>query len=98
MEVKIKAIHFDVTEKLVNFINKKIERLARHNSAITIADVTLKVVKPETAMNKEALIKIAVPQQEDIVATKIADTFEEAVDLSLEAIERQLEKKKAKKA
>ncbi len=98
MEVKIKAIHFDVTEKLVSFINKKIERLARHNSAITIADVTLKVVKPETAMNKEALIKIAVPQQEDIIATKIADTFEEAVDLSLEAIERQLEKKKAKKA
>ena len=75
MEVKIKAIHFDVTEKLVSFINKKIERLARHNSAITIADVTLKVVKPETAMNKEALIKIAVPQQEDIIATKIADTF-----------------------
>ncbi len=98
MEVKIKAIHFDVTEKLVSFINKKIERLARHNSAITIADVTLKVVKPETAMNKEALIKIAVPQQEDIIATKIADTFEEAVDLCLEAIERQLEKKKAKKA
>jgi putative sigma-54 modulation protein len=37
------------------------------------------------------------PQHEDLVATKIADTFEEAVDLCLEAIEKQLEKKKAKK-
>lgn len=98
MEVKIKAIHFDVAEKLTSFINKKVERLARHNSAITLADVTLKVVKPETAMNKEALVKITVPQQEDIVATKVADTFEEAIDLCLEAIERQLEKKKSKKA
>lgn len=48
-------------------------------------------------MNKEALVKVAVPQQDDFVATKIADTFEEAIDLCLEAIERQLEKKKDRK-
>ena len=93
MDIRIKAIHFDAAEKLVNFINKKVERLARHNENISDVDVTLKVVKPETAMNKEALIKIMAPQ----VATKVADTFEEAVDLCLEAIEKQLEKKKAKK-
>ncbi len=97
MEVKIKAIHFDATEKLNSFINKKIEKLARKNENIMDADVTLKVVKPETAMNKEALVKISAPQHEDFVATKVADTFEEAVDLCIEAIEKQLEKKKAKK-
>lgn len=97
MDIRIKAIHFDVAEKLVNFINKKVERLARHNENISDVDVTLKVVKPETAMNKEVLIKIMAPQHEDLVATKVADTFEEAVDLCLEAIEKQLEKKKAKK-
>ena len=48
-------------------------------------------------MNKEALIKIMVPQHDDSVASKVADTFEEAVDLCLEAIEKQLEKKKGKK-
>jgi putative sigma-54 modulation protein len=48
-------------------------------------------------MNKEALIKVQVPQHDDIVATKVADTFEEAIDLCLEAIERQLEKIKGKK-
>ena len=97
MEIRIKAIHFYIAEKLTAFINKKAERLGRHNENISDIDVTLKVVKPETAMNKEALIKVQVPQHEDIVASKIADTFEEAIDLCLEAIEKQLEKKKGKK-
>ncbi len=91
MDINIKAIHFDIAEKLTAFINKKLERLARHNPAITTADVSLKVVKPETAMNKQAIVKVLLPQEE-VVADKTADTFEEAVDLCLEAIARQLEK------
>lgn len=97
MEIGIQAIHFDASDKLVAFINKKIERLARHYTTIDRADVILKVVKPETAMNKEVVIKVSVPECDDFVATKIADSFEEAVDLALEAIDRQLDKKKAKK-
>jgi len=96
MEVRIQAIHFDIAERLTAFIQKKADRLARHNSAISVVDVTLKVVKPETAMNKEAVVKITLPGSDDIVANKIADTFEEAVDTCLEAIERQLEKQKNK--
>ena len=72
MDVRIQAIHFDAGERLVAFINKKAERLARHNSAITTVDVKLTVVKPETAMNKEAVVKVT----------------------CLEAIEKQLEKRK----
>ncbi len=97
MELRIQAIHFDASEKLNAFINKKVEKLSRRCGDATAIDVTLKVVKPETAHNKEAIIKVAVPQQGDIVATKTADTFEEAIDLCLEAIERQFEKQKAKK-
>lgn len=97
MEVKIQSIHFDIADRLVEFINKKAQRLTRRYDAITDIDVTLKVVKPETAMNKEAVIKAVAPQIEDIVATKTADSFEEAVDLALEAIERQLEKRCAKR-
>ena len=97
MDVNIKSIHFDATEKLQDFIIKKINRLARHNESISNAEVTLKVVKPETSMNKEAGIKISVPQQDDIFASKVANSFEEAVDLSIEALERQLEKIKGRK-
>ena len=55
------------------------------------------MVKPETAMNKEAAIQLAVPPTDDLFASKTADTFEEAVDLCLDALEKQLEKNKAKK-
>lgn len=94
METKIKAIHFDITEKLTGFINKKIEKLCRRFEAITEAEVTLKVVKPETSNNKEAGVKLTLPQTSDLFASKTADTFEEAIDLCLNALEGQLEKKK----
>lgn len=97
MEVKIKAIHFDATTKLEEFINKKAQKLARRNEAIATFEVTLKVVKPETSMNKEAAIKLTVPNADELFASKVADTFEEAVDLTIDALDRQLVKLKEKK-
>lgn len=97
MEATINAIHFDISEKLEQFINKKIDKLCRRFEAITGAEVTLRVVKPETAMNKEAGIQLNVPSSPDLFASKTADTFEEAVDLALDALERQLERIKEKK-
>lgn len=97
MELKIKAIHFDISDKLVAFINKKTDKLVRRFEAITEIEVSLRVVKPETAMNKEAGIKLLLPGKPDLFASKTADTFEEAVDLSLDALEKQLEKEKTKK-
>lgn len=71
MEIKVKAIHFDATEKLEQFINKKVEKLVKHHEEITNAEVTLKVVKPETAMNKEASIKLFIPRSEDLLPAKL---------------------------
>ena len=96
MQTNIQAIHFDISDALVAFINKKADRLGRRYPDLPDLDATLKVVKPETAMNKEAVIKVVMPGSPEFVATKIADTFEEAVDLCLEAIDRQLEKHKGK--
>lgn len=97
METRIQAVHFDISAALTDFITRKAERLARRYATLTHTDVTLKVIKPETAMNKEALVTVKAPSFKEIAATKTADTFEEAIDLALEAIERQLEKEKAKK-
>ncbi|MCH5222182.1 MAG: HPF/RaiA family ribosome-associated protein [Muribaculaceae bacterium] len=97
MDVRINAIHFEVADRLVDFINKKVERLARRYSSISVVDVNLKVVKPESAMNKEVVLKVSMPQHGETVATKVANTFEEALDVALEAVERQLEKNKDKK-
>lgn len=96
MDVNIQAINFDASEKLVAFVNKKVDRLVRHFPDINTVEVKLTVVKPETAMNKEAVINVLVPGNE-FVANKVADSFEEAVDLSLEAINKMAEKAKEKK-
>lgn len=98
MTVRIQAIHFEIAERLTDFINKKADRLARHYPDLDTFDVTLKVVKPETAMNKEAIIRVTMPGSYEMVGNKIADSFEEAVDTAIVAIERQLEKKKTQKA
>ena len=97
MEATIKAIHFDISENLVSFINKKIDKLCRRYESISDAEVNLTLIKPEAAMNKEAGIKLFIPGAPDLFASKIADTFEEAIDLTLVALEKQLEKEKAKK-
>ncbi|MCM1310019.1 MAG: HPF/RaiA family ribosome-associated protein [Bacteroides sp.] len=97
METKIQAIHFESSQALEDFVNKKIDKLIRKNPGATEAAVNLRLIKPETAMNKEAIVRIYMPQREEVVATKVADTFEEAVDLAIAAIEPQLEKYKTKK-
>lgn len=97
MDVTIKSIHFDATEKLEQFINKKVEKLSKHNEEINAVEVNLKVVKPETAMNKEASIKVLAPSHDDLFASKVADTFEEAIDQCVDALKRQLEKTKKDK-
>ncbi|MCM1292255.1 MAG: HPF/RaiA family ribosome-associated protein [Bacteroides sp.] len=97
MEVRIQGIHFDVTQQLTDFINKKAARLARRNPTIDYFEATLTVVKAETAMNKQAMLKVIVPHNGELVAKKIADTFEEAVDVAIDAIESQLDKIEPKK-
>ena len=95
MEVRIQSIHFDASEQLQVFIQKKVAKLEKFYDDIKKVEVSLKVVKPETAENKEAGVKVIVPNG-DFYASKICDTFEEAIDLSVEAVEKQLVKYKEK--
>ncbi|MCQ2074939.1 MAG: ribosome-associated translation inhibitor RaiA [Bacteroidaceae bacterium] len=95
MEIRIQAIHFDATEQLQGFIEKKVAKLQRFYDDIDAVEVTLKVVKPETSMNKEAGVKVKV-KNEEFFASKICDSFEESVDVSLDALQKQLQKFKEK--
>ena len=97
MDVKIKAIHFDISAKLDAFPNKKIEKLVRRFDAIGGVNVNYTLVKPETNNNKEAGVELIIPGSAAIFASKTADTFEEALDLALVALENRLERNKEKK-
>ena len=57
MEVNIKSIHFDATEKLQAFIEKKVAKLEKSFEDIKKVEVQLKVVKPAAALNKEHLCR-----------------------------------------
>lgn len=95
MEVKIQALHFNATEQLQAFVEKKCAKLQRVSEDIVKVEVVLKVVKPETAMNKQAQITASVPGN-DVIAEKICDTFEQAVGECLDALKGQLVKLKEK--
>ena len=60
MDVRIQAIHFDATAQLEAFIQKKVSKLEQYFDGIILAEVTLKVVKPETVKNKQASIMLSV--------------------------------------
>lgn len=95
MKLNIQAINFDATDKLHAHIEKKAKKLTRLSDEIMNVDVILKVIKPETVANKRAEIKVFVPQA-DFFVSKTNDSFEEAIDLGLDAIERQIKKHKQK--
>lgn len=95
MKLSIQAVHFEMAKHLEEFIQKKVTKLDQHYDDILSVEVTLRVVKPESAMNKEVGILVHVPQN-DLYSEKTADTFEEAVDVNLEALIKQLTKLKEK--
>lgn len=96
MELTIQSVNFDATEQLRTFAEKKIKKLERFSDDIIQAEVILKLVKPDAANNKDAAVKLLLRHGEAF-AHKKADTFEEAVDLCMMAIEKQIIKSKEKK-
>lgn len=95
MEIRIKSIHFDATEKLQEFINKKVEKLQKSYEDIQKVEVQLKVEKPAAALNKTTSLTVTAPGS-TLFVEKTCDTFEEGVDLCLDAMKAQLTKFKEK--
>lgn len=95
MDVKIQAIHFDATQKLTDFIEKKVSKLEKFGGETGKVEVSLKVVKPETANNKGVAVKLQVAGA-TLFAQEVCDTFEEATLKSVDTLVRQLSKNKDK--
>ena len=95
MEIKIQSIHFDATEKLQAFIDKKVAKLEKTFEDIQKVEVQCKVVKPATAQNKEVSTTVTVPGS-TLFVEKTSDTFEESTDLCVDSMKVQLQKYKEK--
>ena len=95
MKVKIQSIHFDADQKLLNFIESKVGKLNTFSNSIIDTEVFLRLDKSASHDNKIAEIKLLVPGN-DLFAKRKCKSFEEATDLAVEALRRQLKKQKEK--
>lgn len=97
MQIKIQSIHFDADNKLIQFVEEKVGKLNTLHDRITAGEVFLRLDKNKENENKIAEIKINVPGKE-LFASRQCKSFEEAVDLSVEALRTQVLKHKEKQA
>lgn len=95
MKVNVHAVNFTVDRKLVDFIQARMDKLEKYYDRIVVSDVYLKVENISEKENKIAEIKLHVPG-DDFLVEKQCKTFEEAVDQSVESLERLLLKRKEK--
>jgi len=95
MKVSVHAVNFTVDRKLVDFIQEKMDKLEKYYDKVVSSDAFLKVEKTSDKENKWVEIKINVPGDEFVVK-KQCKTFEEAVYLATESLERLLVKRKEK--
>jgi putative sigma-54 modulation protein len=95
MNIRINAVRFDADTKLVQFIEKKVNKLARYFDDIINAEVFLKVENTAELENKIVEIKLDIPGS-DLFASKQSKSFEESTDIAVDALKQQILKHKDK--
>ena len=95
MTIKIHSIRFDADKELEDFVGRKINKLNLFYDDIISAEVFLRIVNSQNLENKVTEIKLEI-RGNDLFAKKQSRTFEEAADMAVEALRRQLKKYKEK--
>ena len=97
MKITVQSIRFNADKKLLDFIQKKTDKLETFYDQIISGEVYLKLENVEDEANKITEIKLMLPGNQ-IFAKEQCKTFEEATDLAVECLRKQIEKHKQKKA
>ncbi len=95
MDFKVNTVHFTADQKLIDFIEGKVKKLALMNDNILSSEVYLRLDKDTSNENKVAEVKIRIPGHE-LFAKKQCKSFEEAADLAVDALKKQVERHKPK--
>lgn len=97
MDFKVNTVHFTADQKLVDFIQGKVKKLELMYDRIIASEIYLRLDKNEEKENKIAEVKLLLPGNE-LFARKQCKSFEEAADLAVSALKKQVERHKAKTA
>lgn len=95
MKITVQSIHFNADIKLLDFIQKKADKLDQYFDQIVSGEVFLKLANVDDEANKISEIKLNVPGV-ILFAKEQCKTFEEATDLAVESIIKQITKHKEK--
>jgi putative sigma-54 modulation protein len=94
MKLQVHSIHFTADQKLIGFIEQKVNKLETFYDRLVSGEVFLRL-NNEGIENKTVEIKLKVPGSE-LFAKEHAKSFEAAADLATEALKSQLNKFKTK--
>ncbi len=95
MKIKVQSIHFNADRKLLQFIEDRVVKLFQFYEHIIDGEVFLRLDKSEDTANKIAEIRLNTPGK-TLFAKEQCTTFEEATDVAVEALRRQITRKKEK--
>ena len=95
MEIKINTVRFDADHKLIEHVNKKVNKLGQFFDGIVGAEVYLRLENVQDDENKIAEVKLLIPG-DDLFVKKQSKTFEEAINKAVETLNRQVTKYKEK--
>ena len=96
MKINVQSIHFDADVQLLAFIEKKGSKLAQFFDQIIDAEAILRLERSsEDQKNKLVEFKVNIPGQM-LFAKDHAKSFEEAVDICIESLRKQIVKHKEK--
>ena len=95
MKVSVQSVNFNIDVELVKYIERKVNNLEKFRDNIVDAEVFLKVEKSSLKENKISEVRVRLPGN-DLVAKKQNKSFEEGISLAVDAIKRQLLKRKEK--
>ncbi len=94
MNISIQTVHFDADKKLLEFVQKKLDKLETFHDRITKVEVYLKLGSLAHAIKEKVVeIKINIPKHECFVKASAAN-FQTAFDQAFDAVTNQLKKKK----
>jgi putative sigma-54 modulation protein len=96
MKITVQSIRFTADKKLLNFIQKKADKLDTFYDHIISGEVYLKLENVEDEANKITEIKLMLPGTQ-LFAKEQCKSFEEATDLAVECLRKQINKHKQKK-
>lgn len=95
MKLQMHSIHFDADRKLIDFIQRKADKLDTFYDQIIDGEVFMRIDKNDSKANKIIEIKMNVPGKQ-FFAKNQADSFEAATDEAVEGLRRQIKKYKEK--